>query len=255
LGGQADLVAEAGDDPLATPAQLGRELTDRDATVRRAEPSPRPRDLGRRARVGEAGSEHVVEESEAGAPIRGAGEALDEERAEDLLERHGPVRELVERGAEERARREGVEVDLHPERAAGVLGRHLPVVQSADERGATLAVDQPVLLEREDDDDIGAWTLALANGLRRLHLEAVVARHAPCERRFRSTPNLHGTRTLYEVGRRFGERGDGTDTDVLGLEERKPLGEGARPEDRGELARERLLVGVELALRQLRPAE
>ena len=32
---QPDLVAEAGYDPLATPAQLGRELTDRDATARR----------------------------------------------------------------------------------------------------------------------------------------------------------------------------------------------------------------------------
>jgi hypothetical protein len=90
------------------------------------------------------------------------------------------VRELEQRRAHERPRSEGIEVDLHPQRAAGVLGRHLTVVEASDERRAPLAVDQPVLLEREDDDDVGAGPLALPRRLRCLHLEAVVARHAPC---------------------------------------------------------------------------
>src|SRR4051795_13199944 len=62
-------------------------------------------------------------------------------------------------------------------------------------------------------------------------------------------------RKLHEVGRGFGERGDGPDADVFALEELEPLGERAGPEDRRELARECLLVGVELPLRQLRSAE
>ena len=100
--------------------------------------------------------------------------------------------QLVERPADESPRGEGVEVDLHAERAAGVLGRHLPIVQPGDERGVPRAVDQPVLLERQDDHDVRAGALTLAHRLERLHLEAVVRRHAPCERRRRITPDQHG---------------------------------------------------------------
>src|SRR4029453_15555377 len=53
LGRQPDLVAEAGDDPLAAPAELSCELPDRDPTVRRAEPLPRPPDLAGRLCEGE----------------------------------------------------------------------------------------------------------------------------------------------------------------------------------------------------------
>src|SRR3954462_6128776 len=60
---------------------------------------------------------------------------------------------------------------------------------------------------------------------------------------------------LHEVGRGFAERGDGPDADVFALEELEPLGERAGLEDRRELARECLLVGVELLLGQLRPVE
>src|SRR2546423_14718740 len=41
LGRQPDLVAEAGDDPLAAPAELGRELSDRDPALRLAKSLPR----------------------------------------------------------------------------------------------------------------------------------------------------------------------------------------------------------------------
>src|SRR4029079_14827723 len=39
---QPDLVTEAGDDPLAAPTQLGRELSPAAPTVRRARPTPGP---------------------------------------------------------------------------------------------------------------------------------------------------------------------------------------------------------------------
>ena len=174
---------------------------------------------------------------------------------EDLLEWDGAVRELVERRADQSPRGKRVEVDLHAERAAGVLGGHLAFVQSSDERRVPLAVDQPVLLEREDHDDVHAGALALAHRLGRLQLEAVVARHPPRERRCRIAPNLHGPKTLHEVGGRFGERCDRPDADVFGVEELQPLGKRAGLEDRRELGRERLLVGVELTLGQLRPAD
>src|SRR3954454_5048358 len=58
-----------------------------------------------------------------------------------------------------------------------------------------------------------------------------------------------------EIGGRLGDRGNGADADVLGPEELQPLGERAPPEDRRELARERLLVAVVLTLREPRPAE
>ena len=73
--------------------------------------------------------------------------------------------ELVERRPDESARSEGIEVHLHPERAARMLGRHLPFVQPADERGVPLAVDQPVLLERQDHHDVRARTFALTHRL------------------------------------------------------------------------------------------
>ena len=78
-----------------------------------------------------------------------------------------------------------------------MLGRHLLFVQAGDERGVPLAVDQPVLLEGEDDDDICARSLALAHRLRGLLPEAVVARHSPRERRCRSTPDHHGGPKLH----------------------------------------------------------
>src|SRR3954447_21359116 len=40
---ESDLVSEAGDHAFAAPAELGRELVDRDATVRRPQTPPRPR--------------------------------------------------------------------------------------------------------------------------------------------------------------------------------------------------------------------
>ncbi len=60
---------------------------------------------------------------------------------------------------------------------------------------------------------------------------------------------------LGEVGRGLGERGDRPHADVFGVEDLQPLGESAGREDRRELGGERLLVGVELALHQLGPAE
>lgn len=79
------------------------------------------------------GREHGVEKSETGIPVGRVGEALDEERIQDPLGRYGSADELVERHTDECPRCEGIEVDLHAERAAGMLGRHLPFVQAGDE--------------------------------------------------------------------------------------------------------------------------
>src|SRR6478735_5986059 len=95
LGRQPDLVAEAADDPLAAPAELGRERADRDATVCFAKSPPCPRHFPRRLCVGEPARERVVEQPEAVVPVGCEGKTLDEKRVEHLLDRRAPSREFV----------------------------------------------------------------------------------------------------------------------------------------------------------------
>ena len=99
----------------------------------------------------------MLQEREARIPAMRGREPFGEERlAEHVLERDGAVRELVQRPADEGAGGERIQVELHPEGAAGMLGRDLLLVQTRDERGVALPVDQPVLLEGEDEDDARA---------------------------------------------------------------------------------------------------
>src|SRR5690242_12298456 len=97
LGREADLVAEAGDDPLAAPPELARQLADPGGSVRLDQSVPRPGHF-RWGPPCEASREDLVEEPEALLPALRVLQSLDQERLlEHILERDLPLGELEQR--------------------------------------------------------------------------------------------------------------------------------------------------------------
>ena len=105
---------------------------------------------------------------------------------QQLLQPHRPARQLPGRHAEQRPRRERLEVDLDPGSAALVAHAHRPRVDAAGERPEPLALDGPARVEVDDHDDLRVRRLARLGRRPGAGAEVRVAAHEARELRMGS---------------------------------------------------------------------
>jgi hypothetical protein len=162
---EPDLLPEAGGQALAAPAELLCQRPDANRAMAYVQPLPgEDHACVRRSSGHEAAAELAIEEREAGVPSRDSCDALRQVAGKQLLERHRRSCQLVQRYAQEHVRRPRRERDLKAVHAPVVLRHDLVEPQAADEGQASLAVDPPFVVEREDQHDIGSRTFAPSRG-------------------------------------------------------------------------------------------